>query len=74
LSVTPSKRAQVRGHAGFAGVRIGLRPMMKRPWCMSVIASLQEQVGICACLCLFERLYGPDNLRDFCFYRELTFI
>ncbi|WP_205624074.1 hypothetical protein, partial [Marinobacterium rhizophilum] len=31
LHITPRKRAQVRGHAGFRGVRIGLRPMMKHP-------------------------------------------
>ncbi len=28
----PQKRVQGRGYAGFCGVRIGLRPMMKYPF------------------------------------------
>jgi hypothetical protein len=31
LPVTPQKQAQVRERAGFCGIRIGLRPMMKHP-------------------------------------------
>ncbi len=31
VSGTPKKQPQVRGHAGFSGVRIGLWPMMKHP-------------------------------------------